>query len=478
MNGFLNITLTDQIWLERLKYVEKGISFSAAQGKKVLVEFSSPNTNKPLHLGHLRNNFLGHAMAEILKAVGHEVHKVDLVNDRGIHICKSMQAYTQFGQGETPTTAGIKGDHLVGKYYVKFDQEYKKQVAALTQKLGNVQQAEKEAPLMKSVQTMLQQWEAGDTAVLALWKKMNSWVYEGFAATYKQIGIVFDRTYYESQTYLLGKGIVKEGLQKGVFYKKQDGSVWVNLTEAGLDEKLVLRADGTSVYMTQDMGTADLRYQDYHFDEFVYVVGNEQNYHFKVLFHILKKLGRNYASGMYHLAYGMVDLPTGKMKSREGTVVDADDLIKEMIATAAIHTQQLGKIEQFSDKAAQQLYHTLAMGALKYFLLKVEPAKRILFDPAASIDFQGHTGPFIQYTHARIAAIIRKAKQQGIDFYDATTKNLGVLKDTERAVIIYLDQFSTKLQEAATRYAPAVIAQYVFDLAKAYNRLYAEVPII
>lgn len=473
VKGFLNIVLADQTWLEQLEAIGKEAhwGFLPAKRQKVVIEFSSPNTNKPLHLGHLRNNFLGHAIANILKATGYEVYKVNLVNDRGIHICKSMVAYQQFGKGETPETSGMKGDHLVGKYYVKFDQEYKKQLAA--QKSAG--KANKEVPLLLAAQAMLKKWEEGDEEVVALWKKMNSWVYEGFDTTYKQIGITFDHIYYESQTYLLGKDIVAEGLAQGVFYKKVDGSVWVDLTEEGLDEKLVLRADGTSVYITQDMGAVDLRFQDYHFDKTIYVVGSEQDYHFDVLFTILKKLGRRYA--LHHLSYGMVDLPTGKMKSREGTVVDADNLIEEMVRTAEVRTKELGKIEGFSEEEAKQLYHRLAMGALKYFLLKVEPKKRLLFNPQESIDFQGNTGPFIQYTYARIAAILRKAKQEGA-IKELDVRNISNLHATERAVIIQLYRFPEKLREAAETYAPSVIAQYVFDLAKVYNRLYAEVSIL
>ncbi|XWN35162.1 MAG: arginine--tRNA ligase [Roseivirga sp.] len=480
VKGFLNLTIADQVWLAQLAAIGGNERFGWAppNGQKVVIEFSSPNTNKPLHLGHLRNIFLGHAVAELLQAAGYTVHKVNLVNDRGIHICKSMVAYQQYGQGETPATAGLKGDHLVGKYYVKFDQVYKEQVAALAAQLGDEAQAAQQAPILLEAQQMLQKWEQGDPAVRALWEKMNTWVYQGFAATYQQLGIVFDKVYYESQTYLLGKSVVEEGLARGVFYQRADGSVWVDLTDEGLDHKLVLRADGTSVYITQDLGVADLRYQDYPFDQSIYVVGNEQDYHFEVLFKLMRQLGRHYAPAMHHLSYGMVDLPTGKMKSREGTVVDADQLIEAMVHTAAQHTQALGKIDHFTEEEAQQLYHMLAMGALKYFLLRVEAPKRLLFDPEASIDFQGHTGPSIQYTHARIATMLRKAQQLGIQYVPTDLDQSLPLQPEERAVLLQLYKLPQKLQEAAAAYSPAIIAQYVFDLAKAYNKLYAEVAIL
>jgi arginyl-tRNA synthetase len=478
--GFLNLTVADKVWLKQLATMGSNVHFGWASpnGKKVVIEFSSPNTNKPLHLGHLRNNFLGHAVAEILKASGYAVHKVNLVNDRGIHICKSMVAYQHFGQGETPATTGIKGDHLVGKYYVKFDQVYKAQIAALAEQLGDRARAVKEAPILLEAQQMLQKWEKGDEAVRALWTTMNAWVYQGFEATYQQLEITFDKTYYESQTYLLGKEVVEEALSRGILYKKKDGSVWADLTEEGLDHKLVLRADGTSVYITQDLGVADLRYAHYHFDRSIYVVGNEQNYHFEVLLKLMRQLGRSYAANMYHLSYGMVDLPTGKMKSREGTVVDADQLIAEMVNMAAQHTQELGKIDDFTEEAAQQLFHMLAMGALKYFLLRVEAKKRILFDPKASIDFQGHTGPYIQYTHARIAAILRKGQAPEIGYEESAVDEDFPLQPVEREVIIQLYKFPKKIQEAADAYSPAIIAQYVFELAKAYNKMYGEVPIL
>ncbi|MEL6606703.1 MAG: arginine--tRNA ligase [Bacteroidota bacterium] len=478
--GFLNVTLTDQVWVDQLIVMKRDPHFGLipSNGKKVVIEFASPNTNKPLHLGHLRTIFLGDTMAEILKSVGHEVYRINLVNDRGIHICKSMVAYQQFSRGETPATSDTKGDHLVGYYYVKFDQVYKEQVAALTEQLGDREQAKKEAPILQEAQKMLQKWEWGDKEVWALWAKMNSWVYEGFEATYRQLGITFDKTYYESQTYLLGKKVVEEGLKRNIFYQKEDGSVWADLTEQKLDQKLLLRADGTSVYITQDLGVADLRYEDYHFDQSIYVVGNEQDYHFEVLFKVMQQLGRSYATSMHHLSYGMVDLPSGKMKSREGTVVDADELIEDMINTAAKHTQELGKIDGFTEDEAQQLYRMLGLGALRYFLLRVEAKKRILFDPKASIDFQGHTGPFIQYTHARISAILRNAQQAGVEIEGIELDTSSALQPLERALIVLLAKFPQRLREAAKTYSPAVIAQYAFDLAKTYNRLYAELSIL
>ncbi len=480
VKGFLNLVVADRVWLRQLAAMGSDPNFGCApsNGQKVVIEFSSPNTNKPLHLGHLRNNFLGHSVAEILKAAGYEVYKVNLVNDRGIHICKSMVAYQQFGQGETPATTGIKGDHLVGKYYVQFDQVYKAQVAALTEQLGDRERAVKEAPILLEAQQMLQKWEQGDEVVRELWTTMNAWVYQGFEATYQQLGITFDKTYYESQTYLMGKEVVEEALSRGILYRKADGSVWADLTEEGLDHKLVLRADGTSVYITQDLGVADLRYAHYHFDRSIYVVGNEQNYHFEVLFKLMRQLGRSYTANMYHLSYGMVDLPTGKMKSREGTVVDADQLIAEMVNMAAQHTQELGKVDDFTEEAAQQLFHMLAMGALKYFLLRVEAKKRILFDPQASIDFQGHTGPYIQYTHARIAAILRKIQVSEMNYEASVVDDNFALQPTEREIITQLYKFPKTIREAADAYSPAIIAQYVFELAKIYNRMYGKVPIL
>ncbi len=479
VKGFLNISVADKQWLEVFRHLtqEENIAQLPRNGKKVMVEYSSPNTNKPLHLGHLRNNFLGFAVSEILKANGYEVIRTNLVNDRGIHICKSMVAYKRFGEGETPESSGLKGDHLVGKYYVRFDQAYKEQISELTEQGLPEEDAKKNAPIMKEAQEMLFKWEAGDKEVVDLWEKMNGWVYDGFATTYKTMGVEFDQYYYESNTYLLGKDIVEEGLRKGVFFKKEDGSVWADLKEEGLEEKLVLRGDGTSVYITQDMGTADLKYQDYQIDRSVYVVGNEQDYHFEVLFKILKRLGRPYGEGLYHLSYGMVDLPSGKMKSREGTVVDADDLMQEMVDTAASHTQELGKIDGFSEDQAQELYRILGLGALKYFLLKVDPKKRMLFNPQESIEFQGNTGPFIQYTHARISSILRKAEQIGMDYKTASFGTIQAIAESEQALIILLNDFKEKIRLAGNEYSPAVVAQYLFDLAKEYNRFYAELPI-
>jgi arginyl-tRNA synthetase len=479
VKGFLNISVNEQSWLGIFSnlYQNQAVGQLPANGQKVMVEYSSPNTNKPLHLGHLRNNFLGYAVAEILKANGYEVIKANLVNDRGIHICKSMVAYNHLANGETPESSGLKGDHLAGKYYVLFDKEYKKQIGELIDQGQSEEEAKKNAPWMMEAQEMLRLWEAGDADVVGLWKTMNTWVYAGFDATYKKMGVDFDKFYYESDTYLLGKNIVDEGLTKGVFFKKPNGSVWVDLSAEGLDEKLVLRADGTSVYITQDMGTCDLKYHDFNIDKSVYVVGNEQDYHFDVLFKIMRKLGRPYGNGLYHLSYGMVDLPTGKMKSREGTVVDADDLMEEMIQTAESHTKELGKIEGFSPEQARELYQILGMGALKYFLLKVDPKKRMLFNPQESIEFQGNTGPFIQYSHARIASILRKADQIGVDYSLSGFAGLEQLEPNERDLIVVLSDFEKKLIQAGEEYSPSVLAQYLFELAKEYNRFYAELPI-
>ena len=479
VKGFLNLVVAQEEWITLFKQVYSSPSFGQlpSNGQKVMVEYSSPNTNKPLHLGHLRNNFLGYSVAELLKASGYEVVKANLVNDRGIHICKSMVAYQHFGNEETPASSGLKGDHLAGKYYVLFDSHYKAQQKGLMEGGQSEEDAKKNAPLLLEAQEMLRKWEDQDPEVIGLWSKMNGWVYAGFEATYKRMGVDFDVTYYESNTYLLGKDIVEEGLSKGVFFKKENGSVWVDLTDEGLDEKLVLRGDGTSVYITQDMGTADLKYQDHQINKSVYVVGNEQDYHFDVLFKIMRKLGRSYGPGLYHLSYGMVDLPTGKMKSREGTVVDADELMEEMVATAAHHTKELGKIEGFTETQATELYEMLGMGALKYFLLKVDPKKRMLFNPQESIEFQGNTGPFIQYSHARIAAILRKAEQIGVELSADSFANISELAETESALIQLLNDFERKIKMAAEEYSPAILAQYLFDLAKEYNRFYAELPI-
>ncbi|WP_259069702.1 arginine--tRNA ligase [Mucilaginibacter sp. X4EP1] len=474
IKGFLNVSLSNEYWINQLynEILPDDFAVIEPNGKKVMVEYSSPNTNKPLHLGHVRNNLLGFSVSEILAAAGYQVIKTNLVNDRGIHICKSMLAWQKFGNGETPESSGLKGDHLVGKYYVIFDREYKKQQEELKSAGQSEEEAKKNAPLIKEAQEMLQKWEAGDEAVITLWKTMNGWVYTGFAETYKKLGVSFDKFYYESETYLLGKDIIEEGLEKGVFYRKDDNSVWIDLTADGLDEKLVLRSDGTSVYMTQDMGTAQLKYNDYHMDRSIYVVGNEQDYHFKVLFTILKRLGKEGADGLFHLSYGMVDLPSGKMKSREGTVVDADDLMSEMEQTAKEQTEAMGKVDDFTADEKQSLYHIIGMGALKYFLLKVDPKKRLLFDPNESVDFQGHTGPFIQYTHARIRSVLNRANI--INEYNSYS-NLAV---EERDLIVSLTQFPDAIKNAAEAYSPAVIANYVYELAKVYNKFYHEKSIL
>ena len=478
VKGFLNLSIAHQVWIRLLKEIadtEQYGTFSA-NGQKVMIEFSSPNTNKPLHLGHLRNNFLGDAVSRILTAYGYEVMKVNLVNDRGIHICKSMLAYQKFGAGETPESSGLKGDKLIGNYYVRFDQEYKREIEVLTHQGMEPEEAKKQAPLILEAQQMLKKWEDGDPETVALWKKMNGWVYEGFDVSYQVMGISFDKIYHESETYLLGKDIIEEGLRQGVFFKKEDGSVWVDLSDENLDEKLVLRGDGTSVYITQDMGTCDLKHRDFPFSKSIYVVGNEQDYHFKVLFSIMSKLGRKYADGLYHLSYGMVDLPSGKMKSREGTVVDADDLMLEMFETAQKQTEELGKIESLTEEEALELYKTLGLGALKYFLLKVDPKKRMLFDPQESIEFQGNTGPFIQYTHARISAILRRATALEVAD-DFAPEQLDNLHARELELIARLSEYPRAIETAAREYAPSVVAQYVYDLAKAYNGFYQEVPI-
>ncbi|WP_234735165.1 arginine--tRNA ligase [Tellurirhabdus bombi] len=483
VQGFLNLSLSDSLWVDALNDLLSNPSFGQllSKGQSVMVEFSSPNTNKPLHLGHLRNNFLGASVAEILKASGYDVVKACLVNDRGIHICKSMLAYQKFGtdssgRAETPESSGMKGDHLIGKYYVLFDKEYKQQIGELVAGGMAKEEAEKKAPFMLEAQEMLRKWEQGDPETIALWKQMNEWVYAGFNETYRKIGVSFDKTYYESQTYVLGKDVIEEGLEKGVFYRKEDGSVWIDLTEEGLDHKLVLRSDGTSVYITQDLGTTDLKFQDYHNDKAIWVVGNEQDYHFDVLFAILKRLGRPYANGCYHLSYGMVDLPSGKMKSREGTVVDGDELVQSMYETAEGRTRDLGKIEDFDSDEAKALYHMLALGALKYYLLKVEPKKRMLFNPQESIDFQGHTGPFIQYTHARIRSVLRKAEQMGHSRTQAIEQvELSVI---EQQIIFLLNEYPQRIAEAGADYAPSYLAQYAYDLAKTYNQFYAELSIL
>ncbi len=480
VKGFLNLVIHDSVWLDVFAsiYTNKQFGQLPDNGMEMMVEYSSPNTNKPLHLGHLRNNFLGYSVAEILKANGYTVHKVQIINDRGIHICKSMAAWKLFGNGETPETSGMKGDHLVGKYYVAFDKAYKEQIANLVSKGLSQEQAEKEAPIMQLAVDLLKKWESHDSETYQLWQTMNSWVYDGFNATYKRMGVDFDKLYYESETYLLGKEEVLKGVENGVFFKKEDGSVWVDLTNDGLDQKVLLRADGTSVYMTQDIGTAILRFRDFpKITGQIYTVGNEQEYHFKVLFLILGKLGYEWARKCYHLSYGMVDLPSGKMKSREGTVVDADDLISEMVDKAEKQTRELGKLEGVSEEDAQKLFETIGLGALKFFLLKVDPKKRMLFDPNESIQLQGFTGPFIQYTHARIKAIIRKADSVGVETSKEDFKLVRELEPAERDVLGQLSLFEARIRDAAKEYSPSVIANYAFDVAKQYNQFYQSIPI-
>jgi len=478
VKGFLNLVVTNHVWVAMANQLNANpeFGFKPKSGREMMVEFSSPNTNKPLHLGHLRNIFLGYAVSQILEANGDKVHKVQIINDRGIHICKSMVAWQRFGNNETPDSSDIKGDKLVGNYYVKFDKEYKAQIELLIANGMSKEEAEKEAPLFKEAQELLLRWEDRDLEVVELWKKMNNWVYSGFEVTYDTMEVSFDKLYYESETYLLGKGEVLKGLADGVFYKKDDGSIWIDLTDEGLDHKILLRADGTSVYMTQDIGTAIQRFKDFpKIDGQVYTVGNEQDYHFKVLFLILMKLGYKWAEHCYHLSYGMVDLPSGKMKSREGTVVDADELMLEMIHTAEVHTKALGKIEGFSDTEASELYEILGLGALKYFLLRIDPKKRMMFDPEESIQFQGNTGPFIQYTYARIKSILNRANDLGVVLAD----KIGdiELSGIERDGIKLVSEFGEKIEEAAKDYSPAVLSQYIYDVAKEYNRFYAELSI-
>ncbi len=478
VKGFLNIEISDAYYIGFLNSIKDKDTYgfvSPTKGKKaIMVEYSSPNTNKPLHLGHVRNNLLGYSVAEILKASGKKVYKTQIINDRGIHICKSMLAWKRFGNGETPESTGLKGDKLVGNYYVKFDQEYKKEVQDLVGKGATEDDAKKQAPILLEAQNMLLKWEAGDEETVQLWKTMNQWVYKGFDITYKNLGVDFDTLYYESSTYLLGKEFVAEGLKSGVFFKEEDGSVWCDLTDDGLDKKIVQRSDGTAVYMTQDIGTAIQRIKDYpDVGGMVYTVGNEQDYHFKVLFLILKKLGFEWAKNLYHLSYGMVDLPSGKMKSREGTVVDADDLINEMSITAEEISEELGKLDGYSNLEKQELFTVIGLGALKYFILKVDPKKRILFDPKESIDFQGNTGPFIQYTYARIQSIVRKA-----DFISTKTVVLDVLHEKEKELIKQLQLFPDIIQMAADTHSPAIIANYTYDLVKEFNSFYQNVSIL
>lgn len=475
IKGFLNLTISDAYWLNYLQAPEQHHTISPKQ-EKVLIEYSSPNTNKPLHLGHIRNNVLGYALAGIYQANGYPVVKANLINDRGIHICKSMLAWQKFGNGETPASSGLKGDKLVGKYYVAFDKAYKQEIDALVQEGMPKEEAEKKAPILLEAQEMLRAWEQGDDAVISLWKTMNQWVYDGFAITYKNLGVDFDQYYYESKTYLLGKDIVEDGLARGVFFKKEDGGVWIDLTDDGLDQKLVLRADGTSVYITQDIGTADLKYRDFQMQQSIYVVGNEQDYHFKVLKLILQKLGKPYADGIQHFSYGMVDLPSGKMKSREGTVVDADDLMEDMIANAREQTEALGKIEDFTEAEKQALFHTIGLGALKFFLLRVDPKKRILFDPKESIDLHGYTGPFVQYTYARTRSILRKAQEQQLTTAaEATTHPLHT---TEKELTKALYKYPFILEDSCKEMNPAKMVDYAYELAKTYNKFYHDCPIL
>ncbi|GAB1309684.1 arginine--tRNA ligase [Urechidicola sp. KH5] len=477
VKGFLNLVISDTAYTSQFNELFKnntyGIVSADADAKAVMVEYSSPNTNKPLHLGHIRNNLLGYSVAEIIRAAGNNVYKTQIINDRGIHICKSMLAWKKYGNGETPDSTGLKGDKLVGNYYVKFDQEYKKEIEVLVSEGQTEVEAKKNAPSLIEAQEMLRLWEAGNGDVVKLWKTMNQWVYDGFDSTYDELGVDFDKNYYESNTYLLGKDVIADGLKRGVFFQKEDGSVWCDLTEDGLDEKLVLRSDGTAVYMTQDIGTAIERFKDYNLKGLTYTVGNEQDYHFKVLFLILKKLGFDWAENLYHLSYGMVDLPSGKMKSREGTVVDADDLIVEMVNTARSISEELGKLEGYTNNEKEALYKTIGLGALKYYILKVDPKKRILFDPKESIDFQGNTGPFIQYTYARIQSILRKA-----DFdYSFEISDIK-LHVKEKEVIKLIQQFPEVVQNAANNHSPALIANYTYDLVKEYNSFYQSVPIL
>ncbi len=476
VKGFLNLSLHDEVWAKLLQTAldERYGQAPEASGKLYLVEYSSPNTNKPLHLGHLRNNFLGHSVSRIFEANGHQVVKVQVINDRGIHICKSMLAWEKFGNGETPESSGLKGDKLVGKYYVEFDRQYRTEIQKLVEQGRSAEEAAAESVLMQEAQEMLRRWEAGDTHVVALWKKMNAWVYEGFNETYHTIGVDFDKLYYESDTYLLGKEMVAEGLEKGVFFSKDDGSVWCDLSDEGLDQKLLLRADGTSVYITQDLGTALLRLRDYPaLNGMVYTVGNEQDYHFKVLFSLLKKLGYAWADECHHLSYGMVDLPSGKMKSREGTVVDADDLVQEMVEESRKITEELGKANDLSEAGRKELYETLALGALKYFILKVDPKKRMLFNPAESIDFQGNTGPFLQYAYARVQSLLRKAPAVDTGFSASVA-----LEPAVKEVIRVIADYPAAVREAAASYSPAVIANYVYELVRQFNHFYQSVPVL
>ena len=478
VKGFLNISLSNKFWLSYFRSVKDlaavGYKKEKSSGRTIMLEYSSPNTNKPLHLGHVRNNLLGYSVSQVLKANGHEVIKANLVNDRGIHICKSMLAWQKFGNGETPASSGLKGDFFVGKYYVAFDKAYKKEIEELIAQGKTKDEAEKNAALIIEAQDMLRKWEAGDAEVVNLWKTMNGWVYEGFAVTYKTLGVDFDKMYYESNTYLLGKEIIKEGLEKNVFYKKENGSVAIDLSAEGLDEKIVLRSDGTSVYITQDLGTAIERFKEFpQLSQLIYTVGNEQDYHFKVLFKILEKLGYAWAKECYHLSYGMVELPEGKMKSREGTVVDADELLAEMFDTATATTKELGKVDDFNEEEFKELNRSIGLGALKYFILKVDPKKKMLFDPKESIDFNGHTGPFIQYTHARIKSVLRKAA------FDFEKDEVNIDMSTiEKELVKFIYDFDAVVEEAGSAFNPALVANYIYEVTKLYNRFYHDCPIL
>ena len=476
IKGFLNLKISAQHWKNFLKKNHTVGDFGKAENadtKKIVLEYCGPNTNKPLHLGHIRNMLLGHSLSRVLKYNGHDVVRVNIYNDRGIAISKSMVAWKRAGGNETPETTGEKGDHLVGRFYVEYDKILKREIEELAKQGKDVKEAERQAPIFKEAQALLQKWEAGDKETLELWHRMNAWVYEGFEETYAAIGVEFERNYYESEMYLLGKKLVEEGLQAGVFFKKEDSSVWVDLTDKGLDQKVLLRSDGTSVYLTQDLGTAQQRYEDFKMDRSIYVVANEQDYHFQVLKLTLQKLGKPYADGIFHLSYGMVDLPTGKMKSREGTVVDADDILKEMFDTAEKHTRELGKIDEFSDEEAKELFRKIGLGALKFFILKVDPKKRMLFDPQESIDFHGQTGPFIQYAHARICSVLRKGGA-----FEFSDNDDYVLNEAEHDLLIQLHQFPAAVKEAGENFDPSLVANYAYQLAKTFNKFYTEYSIL
>jgi arginyl-tRNA synthetase len=481
IKGFLNLSLSHSYWLNILEQVvaDENFGFTRADDESplMMIEYSSPNTNKPLHLGHIRNNLLGYSLSRIGAATGRKVVKTNIVNDRGIHICKSMLAWQKWGEGQTPETTGKKGDHLVGDFYVKFDQELKKELSALQEKGLSKEEAEKESKLMEEARNMLRAWEAGDEEVVTLWKTMNDWVYAGFDETYKALGVDFDKIYYESQTYTVGRDMVLKGLEKGLFYRRDDNSVWADLSENGLDEKILLRSDGTSVYMTQDIGTAKMRFEDYKIDKMVYVVGNEQDYHFKVLSILLDRLGFEWGKDLVHFSYGMVELPEGKMKSREGTVVDADDLVAGMIDTAREMSKELGKLDGYTDEEAERIYRTIALAALKYFILKVDPRKNMTFDPRESIDFNGNTGPFIQYTYARVQSVFRKAGEKGIDTALKVDADIA-LTEKEAGLIKLIGNFPNVVKDAGESYSPAIVANYVYDLAKEFNQFYHESPIV